>query len=214
MNWENILSAGIGYLLGAIPFALLLVKLFAKIDVRRSGTGNVGAMNSYDVTGKKWLGALVMVLDLAKGYFAPMIADMITNGDIFAVSLAASFVILGHNYNIFLGFRGGRGLASAAGASLYINCLPLISWLLVFALVYFLIKKNLHIASIFAMIAIPLIIFFLPENYVTAFNVLTTISKNDLIYLMLFITALVLSRHVQPILDLVEQDDQNTFSRK
>lgn len=214
MNWEIILSAGIGYLLGAIPFALLLVKLFAEIDVRKSGTGNVGAMNSYDVTGKKWLGVSVMILDLAKGFFAPFIADLISNGDIFAVSMAASFVILGHNYNIFLSFRGGRGLASAAGASLYINFLPLAIWLLIFALIYFLIKKNLHIASIFAMIAIPLIIFILPENLVSAFHVFTAIEKDELIYLMLFVTALVLSRHVQPILDLIEKDDQNTFSRK
>jgi glycerol-3-phosphate acyltransferase PlsY len=72
---EIIISAVLGYLLGAIPFALLIVKLFAKKDVRREGSGNVGAMNSYDITGKKWLGVLVMLLDLLKGFLAPMLAE-------------------------------------------------------------------------------------------------------------------------------------------
>jgi len=92
----------IGYLMGTIPGAFILVKLVSGKDIRDIGTGNVGAMNSYDVTNKKWIGIAVFFIDLLKGILAVCIAKFISHNDITAVYLAGFFSVLGHNFNIFL----------------------------------------------------------------------------------------------------------------
>ncbi len=205
MILNYIISGLIGYLLGAVPFALLIVKLFAKKDVRKEGSGNVGAMNSYDITGKKWLGVVVMLLDLFKGFLAPMIASILFNGDFICVSFASVFVVLGHNYNVFLGFKGGRGLASAAGVSLYINSSALIIWLLIYLIFFYLIFRNVHISSFIAALLLPVIILLIPENIVISFNMFSNPGSQDFLFLMVAVIAVVILRHIEPILKLIRE---------
>ena len=108
----SLLAAAIlGYLLGSILFGLLLTRLAGRGDLRRIGSGNIGATNVLR-TGSKGLAALTLLLDLAKGTAAVAIASGWRPE---AALVAAGCVILGHMFPVWLGFRGGKGAATALG---------------------------------------------------------------------------------------------------
>jgi len=109
-----IAAAVTGYLLGSIPWGLLLTRLAGLGDIREIGSGNIGATNVLR-TGNKTLAALTLALDVAKGFAAVVIAD--SWGEHAAVAAAAS-VVLGHMFPVWLGFRGGKAVATALGVLL------------------------------------------------------------------------------------------------
>lgn len=107
----------IAYLLGAIPFGYLLVRWKTGADVRAKGSGNIGATNVMRTTGRA-AGIATLLLDIAKGYFAVWIAGRLTGQDLFWMSAAGLAVMAGHAYPVFLGFKGGKAVASFIGAFL------------------------------------------------------------------------------------------------
>jgi len=108
----TVLGAGIiGYLLGSIPFGLLLTRLTGLGDIRRIGSGSIGATNVLR-TGSKGAAALTLLLDLAKGWAAVVIGQAWGEN---AALVAAGCVIIGHAFPIWLGFRGGKAVATALG---------------------------------------------------------------------------------------------------
>jgi glycerol-3-phosphate acyltransferase PlsY len=107
----------IAYLLGAIPFGYVLVKWKTGGDVRAAGSGNIGATNVLRTTGRA-AGFATLLLDIAKGYAAVWIAGRWTDHDPVWMSLAMLAVIAGHAYPVFLGFQGGKAVASFVGALL------------------------------------------------------------------------------------------------
>lgn len=140
MDWQ---SAGIYiliyiacYLLGSIPSAYLIGRIY-RIDIRAQGSGNVGAMNTKDVLG--WRPALlVLLMDLGKGVAAVYLAQTVGVNP----TLAAAIVVGGHIFPVWLGFRGGKGLAVGAGALLAAGYpLTVLIFLIVFFIVYPLIKQ-------------------------------------------------------------------------
>ena len=104
-------AAVLGYALGSIPFGLLLTRLAGLGDIRRIGSGNVGATNVLR-TGSKSAAALTLLLDLTKGFAAAVIGSCWGEN---AMLLAAGGAIIGHMFPIWLGFRGGKGAATALG---------------------------------------------------------------------------------------------------
>jgi len=106
-----IAAIAIGYLLGSIPFGLLLTRVGGLGDVRKIGSGSIGATNVLR-TGNKALAALTLVLDIAKGAAAPLIAARWGAEPMLA---AAGAAVLGHMFPVWLGFRGGKGVATALG---------------------------------------------------------------------------------------------------
>lgn len=205
MTIEFILVFFGAYFLGALPFALIFVKLFAKKDIRKIGTGNVGAMNSYESTGRKHIGFIVLIFDLLKGFFAVLIARHLFNDDYMAVSIAASGAVLGHNFNIFLKFKGGRGLATAAGAFLYINPIMIIAWFFGDVLGFFIIKRQVHVGAFCGTILAPFIMYLLPENIIESLNIVEYADKLHLVYLSASVCFIILLRHIEPIFDLINQ---------
>src|SRR3954452_21683689 len=115
----SLLVLPIAYLLGAIPFGYLLVKWKTGADVRGAGSGNIGATNVMRLTGRA-AGIATLVLDILKGYAAVWLADRLTGGDPWWTSVAALAVMAGHAYPVFLGFKGGKAVASFVGAFLYL----------------------------------------------------------------------------------------------
>jgi len=102
-----------GYVVGSIPFAFLLARVWSGVDIRRAGSGNVGAANVARTSGTRIaLGAAV--LDAAKGAAAVLVADRVAGGT-FAPAVAGLAAILGHVYPVWLGFRGGKGVATSCG---------------------------------------------------------------------------------------------------
>src|SRR5450759_168673 len=114
----------IAYLLGAIPFGYLLVKWKTGADVRAAGSGNIGATNVMRTTGRA-AGVVTLLLDIATGYLAVWTAGRLTGQEALWMSLAALAVMAGHAYPVFLGFKGGKAVASFVGAFL---CLTPWAW--------------------------------------------------------------------------------------
>ena len=129
---STVLVLPAAYLLGAIPFGYLLVKWKTGRDVRASGSGNIGATNVLRTTGRAW-GVTTLVLDILKGTAAVWLASRLTDGNIAWMSAAAVAAMLGHIYPVFLGFRGGKAVATFVGVFLYLTPLPLLAVLVVFA---------------------------------------------------------------------------------
>jgi glycerol-3-phosphate acyltransferase PlsY len=120
INGENLLALAIAYLIGSIPSAVWIGKAMCGIDVREYGSGNAGATNTFRVLGKK-AGIPVLIVDIAKGYFALQLAQVIGNylpgtqqyvNFKLALGIAA---LLGHIFPVFAGFRGGKGVATLLG---------------------------------------------------------------------------------------------------
>lgn len=130
------LSVAIAYLLGGIPFGLILVRLKTGQDVRQSGSGNIGATNVHRTAGLG-LGLLTLLLDGLKAWLAVFIADRLSHGDVALMSLAAFAALAGHVFPVWLGFKGGKAVASFIGAFAYLAPIPLLAVLLIFVVVVY-----------------------------------------------------------------------------
>ena len=146
MTTEVILALAIGYLLGSIPFGLLLTRFTGKGDVRNIGSGSIGATNVLR-TGSKALAALTLVLDCLKGTAAVLIAWRLLGQH--TGTFAATGAMLGHLYPLWLKFHGGKGVATLLGV-----LIPL-SWplALVYAVVWLLLLLTIRISSVAGMAA-------------------------------------------------------------
>lgn len=144
----------IAYLIGGVPFGLLLVRLKTGADVRQTGSGNIGATNVLRTAGRT-LGVLTLLLDAGKGVFAVWFADRMTGGDVFWMSAAAMAVLLGHAFPLWLKFRGGKAVASFVGAFAYLAPLPMLAVILLFVAVTWR-TRYLSLGSVIAAGLLPL----------------------------------------------------------
>jgi glycerol-3-phosphate acyltransferase PlsY len=119
------------YLIGGIPFGLIIVRLMTGSDVREAGSGNIGATNVLRTTGPI-AGVLTLVLDAAKGWIAVWLADRLTGGSELWMSLAALAVLVGHGWSIYMGFKGGKAVASFVGAYLYLTPVAVLALFVLF----------------------------------------------------------------------------------
>ena len=119
-NLQDFIALALGYLSGSIPFGLLLTKMAGLGDIRQSGSGNIGATNVLR-TGKKSLAIATLLLDALKG-FIPVIAVMAYSSSPYAPLLAGAAALIGHIYPVWLGFKGGKGVAT------YIGVLFALAW--------------------------------------------------------------------------------------
>jgi glycerol-3-phosphate acyltransferase PlsY len=161
-----------GYLLGSIPFGVILTRLAGLGDVRTIGSGNIGATNVLR-TGRKDLAAATLLLDALKGVAAVMLGMTVGGPDLAVTAALGAF--LGHLFPVWLGFRGGKGVAT------YIGCLVALSWPagLAFAAVWLataFLTRFSSLAALLASFATPFVLVFL-ESYQVAemFGVLTAL---------------------------------------
>ncbi|MFC1988074.1 glycerol-3-phosphate acyltransferase [Chloroflexota bacterium] len=148
----------LSYLLGAIPTAYIAGRLLKRGDIRQLGDGNMGAQNAFRQLGHK-TGIIIFFIDTAKGVLPILIARAasIPQLAIFTVGVAS---VIGHNWPVFIGFRGGRGESTTIGVLLALITQPL---LIVAgpALAVLAIKKNVTLASVFLFIPLPLVCWWL-----------------------------------------------------
>ncbi len=113
LNW--VLAVGVSYLIGSIPTAYLFGKFLKGIDIRKFGSGNVGATNAFRVLGKG-PGTLVLLIDILKGILpTALAADIFSLNEIWQRVLLGLVAVAGHNWTIFLQFKGGKGIATGLG---------------------------------------------------------------------------------------------------
>lgn len=143
----------LAYVVGSIPFGVVVGKVFYGVDVREHGSGNVGTTNVFRVLGKK-AGAVVMVLDILKGYVPAAIAAALFTP--WAAIVVAAAPVLGHMYSIFLKGKGGKGIATGAGVVLAL--VPL-AFAIIFTtwLVLILVTRYVSVASLAAALLVPVL---------------------------------------------------------
>ena len=150
----GILAVVLAYVLGAIPFGYLLVKLTTGHDIRTSGSGNIGATNVLRTTGRA-AGITTLLLDIAKGYLAVWLAGRLTHGSELWMSAAALAVMAGHAFPVYLKFKGGKAVASGVGAFLCLTPLPLATVMVVFV-VTVAVTRYISLGSILSAGSLPL----------------------------------------------------------
>jgi glycerol-3-phosphate acyltransferase PlsY len=147
------------YLLGSIPFGLLLAKLLGGLDVRKAGSGNIGATNVARAAGPL-AGILTLLLDAAKGAFAVILAARLSGDSATWMMIAAMASLIGHCYPIWLNFRGGKGVATAAGFFIVLAPMAFGIAIAIFILVA-VFTRFVSLGSISAAAAMPLLIYLL-----------------------------------------------------
>lgn len=147
------------YLLGSIPFGLLVVKALGGPDIREIGSGNIGAANVTRNAGKL-AGALTLVLDAAKGYLAVWLASRYTAGNIRWMMVAAFFAVIGHMFPVWLGFKGGKGVATGLGVFVPICSQAVAAGIALWLLVVIFWRYS-SLGSISAAAALPIFVYLL-----------------------------------------------------
>ena len=155
------------YLIGAIPFGLLFSRMVGK-DVREEGSGNIGATNVNRVLGKK-LGILTLLCDVAKGFFPVYVASLFLpeSGSVeLFIGLCGLAAVLGHMFSVYIGFQGGKGVATALGVFLFFSPISIVIALVVFVAVVA-ISGFVSAGSLVASGIIPFVMLLLGESFST-----------------------------------------------
>ncbi len=191
-----LLSFIIGYILGSVPSAYLILRKFRGIDITNEGSKNVGALNSYEVTKSKLLGIAVLIIDFLKGLVSVYVVQQIFGNDFLYSVLALGAAVLAHCYSPWIKFRGGRGLATALGGSiLFAYSVPVI-WI-VFWIVAYLFRRHIHFSNIAATILTGAIA-------ISNSDILNKYTKESADENWIFgisvaiIMAVIMSRHIEP----------------
>ncbi|WP_216331233.1 glycerol-3-phosphate 1-O-acyltransferase PlsY [Rhizobium sp. X9] len=167
------LAALIGYLFGSIPFGLLLTRMAGLGDVRKIGSGNIGATNVLR-TGNKNLAAATLLLDALKGTAAVLVANALWGHE--ASLVAGFFAFLGHLFPVWLGFKGGKGVAVYIGVLLGAAPLMMLAFALIWLATAFITRYS-SLSALLAMLVIPVALWILgPEKTALLVTVLSAIS--------------------------------------
>jgi glycerol-3-phosphate acyltransferase PlsY len=186
MTRETLFALALGYLLGSIPFGLILTRFAGKGDVREIGSGNIGATNVLR-TGSRWLAALTLLLDCFKATVAILIARRLFGEE--TGQIAAAGAMIGHLYPVWLKFRGGKGVATFLGV--LIALLPVAA--AVYAAIWLVLLMTLRISSVAGMSAA-----------VSAPITAAVLHDDALLPLLLGFALLVLWKHRENILRLTK----------
>lgn len=187
------------FLLGSLPTAWLVMKKAKNVDIRNEGSGNVGAMNSYEVSGSKMIGVTVFLIDFIKGLAAVFVTSLVFSENFIFSAISMNAVVLGHCFNPWLRFRGGRGLASAAGSAATFSPVIILIWGIIWV-IGFVFKKNIHFGNITATLLTGILA-------VTSADILNKYSTPEApdktLYAVFFgiLMLIVIVKHFGPILD-------------
>ncbi len=201
----GLLAIGIvAYFVGCIPTAWIVMKMRSGADIRSVGSGNVGAHNVYDVTGSTMLAVIVGIVDALKGA-SVMVAVMLLHPDSFPASaVAAVSVVAGHNWNVFLKGKGGRGLATALGVFAVFNPVFIIVWGVAYLTGYYVVRRNIHIATIVACIGAAALAWSTPDPVMTATTRIAIPSATTMRVLIAAICFMLFVRQIEPVREFIQ----------
>lgn len=185
------------YLIGSFPTGYFFVKTICKKDITREGSGNVGTFNALKVSGSKAIGVIVLIIDFLKGAIPVLLLILVFDESMTNVYISSIFLIIGHNFSVWLKFKGGRGLAASAGIFAVLNYWILALWCLVWV-IFFIFKKDVLISNFFATLFIPLFAILLDKYSVdNTIRFLNPSYNNLLAVFVVCISLLVLFKHVE-----------------
>ena len=194
MEANYLFLISIVYFFGSIPFAYILPKIFGLGDIRKLGSGNVGATNVLRA-GNKLLAIIVLAFDIIKGFAPLFILKNYYHNELSEIIILfiGSAAILGHIFPIWLKFKGGKGVATYIGFLFAINYIIGIIFIITWLLIAF-IKKYSSLASITSLVLLPL--------FVMLFSY-----EKQIIYLLILINLIIISKHYSNIYRLINKSE-------
>ena len=194
MEANYLFLISIVYFFGSIPFAYILPKIFGLGDIRKLGSGNVGATNVLR-TGNKLLAIIVLAFDIIKGFAPLFVLKNYYHNELSEIIILfiGSAAILGHIFPIWLKFKGGKGVATYIGFLFAINYIFGIIFIITWLLIAFL-KKYSSLASITSLVLLPL--------FVMLFSY-----EKQIIYLLILINLIIISKHYSNIYRLIHKSE-------
>lgn len=200
MNY--ITAAIIGYLIGSFPTAYLLLKKVRGIDITQSGSGNVGAMNSYEVSKSKRIGIYVFLIDALKGYISAVAAYSLFGSTYLVAIVALTAAVFAHCYSPWIRFKGGRGLATAAGGAFFISLPVLVIWALNWTAVY-LYARNIHLGNFMATVFTAISAFVFPQMMLL-FSFIRPAAIDEFSITVALLMFIILTKHLIPMRDYLK----------
>jgi len=186
---SNLLVICAAYLLGSLSPSYLITRARTGRDLRLEGSGNLGGRNVWRTTGFGW-GLLAFLLDTSKGALSVWLGGTLA-GPGLGQFLGLLGVVTGHNYSVFLGFSGGKGLAAAAGALALIS-LTALAGLLCLGVVAFVLFRSLYLAAVAMALAFPLVVYLQGHG-------------TWVIIVSMVVSAVVISRHRENLRDILRE---------
>lgn len=196
------------YLIGSFPTAFILVKLKYRKSITDLGSGNVGARNTFEVTNSKADGIFVLLIDFLKGLLPVFWFLYYSSFESRLIILPAVMLLAGHNFSVWLKFKGGRGLSTAAGILAVVNFTLIVIWLTLYFVLNKLIK-NVHVSTVIALILLPLSVIILQSIILKFNNPAFAGIEDQFRFLFSFISAIsivILLKHITPVLDLLKKN--------
>ena len=206
---EYLLSALIGYLLGSFPAAYILLKKSRGINITEEGSGNVGAMNSFEVSNSKAIGLAVLIIDAFKGLLSVYIILLLFPINFMFPAVSLFFAVFSHCYNPWLGFKGGRGLATAAGGAALLFPFALIVWGLLWLAMY-IFRKDILWANIWAII-MTLVIILTSSDIAVKYSFPHAGTRGELVLFSIALLIIIFVRHIEPFKEIIKNKN---FIRK
>ena len=209
---EYLISSTIGYLLGSFPSAFVLLKKTRGTDITKEGSGNVGAMNSFEVTNSKLIGISVFLLDFLKGIATVLIPKFIFPDEFIYPAISLLFAVFSHCYNPWLNFKGGRGLSTAAGGAAFLFPFLLGVWAVLWAIVYVM-RKNIILANISSTL-LSLFVVFGTSDIAVKYAFPQPVNSGLLLLVSSAVLIVIFIKHIEPLKELIFELKNNWKLKK
>lgn len=199
---EVIFSIIAGYITGSFPTAYLLLKKTHGTDIRDTGSGNVGAMNYFSATGSKKYGFLVFCIDFIKGVSSILLVYFFIEKSFILCGISLTSSVLSHCYSPWINFKGGKGLATAAGGAILLSPLVLAGWCLFWG-VFYSFLKNINKSNVYATLILWFFCVIFAEHFpVYLFS--ASPGKGEFIFPVSILFFIILSKHFTPLRSIIE----------
>lgn len=195
MNY--VISLTIGYLIGSFPTAFIILKIFRGIDITQTGSGNVGALNSFRVTKSRRIFLLVLIIDFLKGFLSALITILIFGPEFIFPMLSIIAAVFSHCYSPWLNLKGGKGLATATGGTFGLSIPIIIIWIFMWGLLYQF-KRDINFASVYASVMTALSSIF-GFSVMNRFSYFHAHSNFEFGFLVTAVMLIIISKHSSPL---------------
>jgi glycerol-3-phosphate acyltransferase PlsY len=195
MNY--IISLTVGYLIGSFPAAFIILKKSHGLDITQTGSGNVGALNSFRVTKSKRIFLLVLIIDFLKGFLSALLTILLFGPEFIFPMLSIIAAVFSHCYSPWLNLKGGKGLATATGGTLGLSVPIIIIWIFMWGVLYQF-KRDINFASVYASIMTALSSVF-GFSLMNKFSYFHAQSNFEFGFLVTVVMLIIISKHSSPL---------------
>jgi len=195
MNY--LISLAIGYLIGSFPTAFIILKTARGIDITQTGSGNVGALNSFRITKSKRIFLLVLIIDFLKGFLSVTFSVLLFGPEFIFPMLSIIAAVFSHCYSPWINQKGGKGLATATGGTFGLSIPIIIIWIFTWSVLYQF-RRDINFASVYASVMTALSSVF-GFSVMDKFSYFHAHSNFEFGFLVTIVMLIIISKHSTPL---------------